>query len=70
MHYQIFSGKNSEAHIVFLTNCNTAIQDNGLKPVIMGWTGKIEMAKGELEFHELDKPANSPSLSAKPNLSK
>ena len=67
---QIFSGGNNEAHIVFLTICNTFIQDKGLKPVTKGWTGKVETTQDELEYHELDKPANSLRLSAQPNLSK
>ena len=53
-----------------MTNCNTVIHDKGLKPVVLGWTGKINTARDELEFHGLDKPASSPSLMTKPDTSR
>ena len=40
--YQIFSGGNNKAYIVLFTNCNTVIQDKGMKPVMKGWSRKIE----------------------------
>ena len=54
----------------YLTNYNTVVHDKGLKPVILGWAGKIKTARDELEFHSLDKPASSPSLTTKPDTSR
>ena len=61
---------NNKAHIGYLTDCNTVVHDKGLKPVILGWAGKIKTARDELEFHSLDKPASSPSLMTKPDMSR
>ena len=68
--YPVFSGRINEAHILYLTNCNNVIQDKYPKAVILGWSKAIGKNQDELEYHELDKPANSPFFSTKPTLKK
>ena len=60
-----FNGGNNESHILYLINCNTVIQDKDLKAVILGWSKTIEITLEEIEYHEIENPSSSPSLSIK-----
>ena len=60
-----FHGGHNESHILYLINCNTVIQDKDLKAVILGWSKTIEITLEEIEYHEIENPSSSPSLSTK-----